>query len=92
MERLDDPAPTYRTLKPPHLRLLCETAFVSGLRAGELRALVVEDLDRLYGELAKPAELAFAIELRRNQEGQSPQGRELAFRLATLRRERRRPR
>lgn len=45
-------------------------------------------LDRLYGELDKPQELAFALELRRNQEGQSPQGRELAFRLAALRQNR----
>ncbi|MFZ5470742.1 MAG: tetratricopeptide repeat protein [Myxococcota bacterium] len=42
-------------------------------------------LDRLYSALDKPKELAFALELRRNQEGQSPQGRELAFRLAQLR-------
>ncbi len=42
-------------------------------------------LDRLYSELDRPHELAFALELRRNQEGQSPLGRELAFRLATLR-------
>lgn len=45
-------------------------------------------LDRLYLELDRPEELAFALELRRNQEGQSPQGRELLFRLAQLRRER----
>ncbi|MEW5738109.1 MAG: tetratricopeptide repeat protein [Myxococcota bacterium] len=45
-------------------------------------------LDRLYGELDRPQELAFALELRRNQEGQSPQGRELAFRLAALRQNR----
>ena len=45
-------------------------------------------LDRLYAELDKPQELAFALELRRNQEGQSPQGRELAFRLAALRQNR----
>ncbi len=42
-------------------------------------------LDRLYTKLDRPQELAFALELRRNQEGQSPQGRELAFRLAQLR-------
>lgn len=42
-------------------------------------------LDRLYTTLKRPQELAFALELRRNQEGQSPQGRELAFRLAQLR-------
>lgn len=45
-------------------------------------------LDRLYTALDKPVEQAFAIELRRAQEGQSPQGRELAFRLAILRRDR----
>lgn len=45
-------------------------------------------LDRLYVELDRPQELAFALELRRNQEGQSPQGRELAFRLAALRQNR----
>ncbi|MCA2977219.1 MAG: tetratricopeptide repeat protein, partial [Myxococcaceae bacterium] len=42
-------------------------------------------LDRLYTRLDRPQELAFALELRRNQEGQSPQGRELAFRLGQLR-------
>lgn len=42
-------------------------------------------LDRLYSELDRPYELAFALELRKNQEGQSPLGRELAFRLAALR-------
>lgn len=42
-------------------------------------------LDRLYLTLDRPNELAFALELRRNQEGQSPQGRELAFRLGQLR-------
>ncbi len=45
-------------------------------------------LDRLYTQLDRPQELAFALELRRNQEGQSPQGRELAFRLAELRKKR----
>lgn len=45
-------------------------------------------LDRLYAELDRPQELAFALELRRNQEGQSPQGREIAFRLAALRQNR----
>ena len=45
-------------------------------------------LDRLYADLDMPQELAFALELRRNQEGQSPQGRELAFRLAALRQNR----
>jgi tetratricopeptide (TPR) repeat protein len=42
-------------------------------------------LDRLYTQTDRPNELAFALELRRNQEGQSPAGRELAFRLAQLR-------
>jgi golgin subfamily B member 1 len=42
-------------------------------------------LDRLSSALDRPQELAFALELRRNQEGQSPQGRELAFRLGQLR-------
>ncbi|MBS1151702.1 MAG: adventurous gliding motility protein AgmK, partial [Myxococcaceae bacterium] len=42
-------------------------------------------LDRLYTLVDRPNELAFALELRRNQEGQSPAGRELGFRLAQLR-------
>ncbi|HVE87816.1 MAG TPA: tetratricopeptide repeat protein, partial [Myxococcales bacterium] len=42
-------------------------------------------LDQLYTALDKPQELAFALELRRAQEGQSPQGRELAYRLAQVR-------
>jgi tetratricopeptide (TPR) repeat protein len=41
-------------------------------------------LDRLYTELEQPKELAWALSLRRNQEGQSPQGREVSFRLAEL--------
>lgn len=41
-------------------------------------------LDRLYTELAQPKELAWALGRRRNQEGQSPQGREISFRLAEL--------
>ncbi|PTL82541.1 tetratricopeptide repeat protein [Vitiosangium sp. GDMCC 1.1324] len=41
-------------------------------------------LDRLYGELNRPKELAWALGLRRTQEGQSPQGREVSFRLAEL--------
>ncbi|HLL84408.1 MAG TPA: tetratricopeptide repeat protein, partial [Longimicrobium sp.] len=45
-------------------------------------------LDRLYSGLDRSQELAFALELRRAQEGQSPQGRELAFRLARLRQQR----
>lgn len=42
-------------------------------------------LERLYTELDMPQELAFALELRRNQEGKSPQAREIAFRLAAIR-------
>ncbi len=45
-------------------------------------------LDRLYTQIDRPNELAFALELRRNQEGQSPAGRELGFRLAQLRQSR----
>src|SRR5690606_32479664 len=45
-------------------------------------------LERLYSQLDRPEPLAFALEVRRAQEGQSPQGRELAFRLAMLRHER----
>ncbi|SEU06983.1 tetratricopeptide repeat protein [Stigmatella erecta] len=41
-------------------------------------------LDRLYTDLAQAKELAWALSLRRNQEGQSPQGREVSFRLAEL--------
>jgi tetratricopeptide (TPR) repeat protein len=41
-------------------------------------------LDRLYTELGRAQDLAWALELRRNQEGQSPQGREVSFRLAEL--------
>ncbi|OJH38275.1 tetratricopeptide repeat protein [Cystobacter ferrugineus] len=41
-------------------------------------------LDRLYTELEHPKELAWALGLRRTQEGQSPQGREVSFRLAEL--------
>jgi tetratricopeptide (TPR) repeat protein len=41
-------------------------------------------LDRLYTELDSPKELAWALGLRRTQEGQSPQGREVSFRLAEL--------
>ncbi len=44
-------------------------------------------LDRIYTQTKRPHELAFALELRRNQEGQSPAGRELAYRLAKLRQE-----
>ncbi len=45
-------------------------------------------LDRLYVELNRPEDLAFALELRRAQEGQGPKGRDLTFRLAQLRHER----
>lgn len=41
-------------------------------------------LDRLYTELNQAQELAWALTLRRSQEGQSPQGREVSFRLAEL--------
>ena len=41
-------------------------------------------LDRLYTELGMTQELAWALSLRRSQEGQSPQGREVSFRLAEL--------
>jgi tetratricopeptide (TPR) repeat protein len=42
-------------------------------------------LDRLNLVLDRPPELAFALELRRSQEGASAAGREFAFRLAQLR-------
>lgn len=45
-------------------------------------------LDRLAVQLDQPDTLQLALELRRNQEGQSPLGRELAFRLAELRQKR----
>ncbi|MBJ6762133.1 tetratricopeptide repeat protein [Myxococcaceae bacterium JPH2] len=43
-------------------------------------------LDRLYTEMERNADLAWVLALRRNQEGQSPQGREVSFRLAELQR------
>ena len=43
-------------------------------------------LDRLYEKLQRPQDLAYALELRRSQEGPSPQGREFTFRLAELKR------
>ena len=43
-------------------------------------------LARIYGQLERPPELAFALELLRNQEGSTPKGRELACRLGVLRR------
>ncbi|MCE9668260.1 tetratricopeptide repeat protein [Myxococcus stipitatus] len=43
-------------------------------------------LDRLYTELESHQDLAWALALRRTQEGQSPQGREVSFRLAELQR------
>lgn len=45
-------------------------------------------LDRLYLELDRPQDHAFALGLRRTQEGHSPQGRELAYRLAQSRQKR----
>ena len=42
-------------------------------------------LDRLYTQADRPHELAFALELRRNQEAGTAQARELSFRLAQLR-------
>ncbi len=45
-------------------------------------------LDRLYAELGHEKDLAWALGLRRTQEGQSPQGREVSFRLAELKRTR----
>lgn len=45
-------------------------------------------LERLYSALDWPQELVFALELRRAQEGETPLGLELTFRLAELRRER----
>lgn len=75
--------------------ILCETKLEDLERSAvNWRSIAARDvlakdaataLDRLYTRLDKPQELAFALELRRNQEGQSPQGRELAFRLAQLR-------
>ena len=40
----------------PSLRLLYETAFLSGLRAGELRSLTLDHLDRERGGLRLDAE------------------------------------
>ncbi|OJT18152.1 gliding motility protein [Archangium sp. Cb G35] len=45
-------------------------------------------LDRLYAEPGREKDLAWALGLRRTQEGQSPQGREVSFRLAELKRTR----
>ena len=44
-------------------------------------------LQRLYGELNRREDLAYALGLRLSQEGQSPQGLEAAAQLARLRRE-----
>ncbi len=55
--------------------------------ADPLNREAVAALDRLYAALGKYQNLAFALELRRAQEGQSPQGREATFRLAQLRRD-----
>jgi len=63
-------------------------AAVCWKRIAQLDALDREataSLERLYTELDQPKELSAALELRRAQEGQSPQGREIAFRLAKLR-------
>ncbi|MDR0967037.1 MAG: gliding motility protein [Myxococcales bacterium] len=43
-------------------------------------------LERLYAQLQEPEQLAFALELRRAQEGDSVVGRQAAFRLAELKR------
>ena len=67
-----------------------ETASAFWRRVAEADPLnreAVTALDRLYAELGRDEGLAFALELRRAQEGQSPQGREATFRLAQLRRE-----
>ncbi len=45
-------------------------------------------LERLYAELDRPSELAFALEIRRNQEAGAPLARELTVRLAALRKDR----
>jgi tetratricopeptide (TPR) repeat protein len=88
----DEQAPLYR-----EVALLCESKLNDKERAVTAwRAVADRDpldreaaarLERLYTEQERPQELAFALELRRAQEGQSPQGREVAFRLAGLRRE-----
>lgn len=43
-------------------------------------------LERLYAKLQEPEQLAFALELRRAQEGDSVAGRQATFRLAELKR------
>ncbi len=43
-------------------------------------------LDRLYESLSRPQDVAFALELRRAQEGNNAAGREVSFRLAELKR------
>jgi tetratricopeptide (TPR) repeat protein len=48
---------------------------------------VAAALERLFGQLNRPKDLAFALELRRAQEGQGAQAREAAFRLARVKRE-----
>ncbi|MBX5481947.1 MAG: tetratricopeptide repeat protein [Myxococcaceae bacterium] len=66
-----------------------ESAAAAWRRIAEADALDREAalaLDRLYTQAEDPRGLAFALELRRAQEGQSPQGREVAFRLAGLKR------
>ncbi len=74
--------------------LLHETKLASPQRAASAWRTIAERdphqreaagaLDRLYTELGLTQELAWALALRRNQEGQSPQGREVSFRLAEL--------
>lgn len=90
--------PTARTGLEREAALLSESKLQDLERAAvNWRQVVARDvldrdaasaLDRLYTALERPHELAFALELRRNQEGQSPQGRELAFRLGQLRQNR----
>src|SRR5262249_3725082 len=90
---IDDQIPLYR-----EVALLCEQRLGDPERAATAwRAVAERDaldreaaakLEHLFTQLERPQELAFALELRRAQEGQSPQGREVAFRLAQLRRER----
>lgn len=50
----------------------------------QLQREAAASLDRLYTELNRTQDLAWALALRRSQEGQSPQGREVSFRLAEL--------
>jgi tetratricopeptide (TPR) repeat protein len=87
-----------RTALEREAALICESKLGDVERAASnWRQVVARDvldrdaasaLDRLYARLDRPLDSAFALELRRNQEGQSPQGRELAFRLGQLRQHR----